>query len=125
MKARFVGQCRRATRRLNLAASTTSPADNYTPIGMNVANGPAAVALNLRVSRSFGIGPRLESPDSGNQIWWGDAALTAGVEADAAAWADRVDQVEGLAEVLVRGRSGWRRRRPARHVRRRQHRPQI
>jgi len=45
----------------------TSPADNYTPIGMNVANGPAAVALNLRVSRSFGIGPRLESPDSGNQ----------------------------------------------------------
>ena len=39
----------------------TQPAANYTPVGMNLANGPSAVALNLRLSRSFGIGPRLES----------------------------------------------------------------
>jgi hypothetical protein len=39
----------------------TLPPSNYTPVGINLGNGPAAVALNLRVSRSFGIGPRLES----------------------------------------------------------------
>jgi len=42
----------------------TTPANDYTPIGMNPGHGPAAVALNLRISRSFGIGPRIES--SGN-----------------------------------------------------------
>ena len=44
----------------------TTPADNYTPIGMNLGNGPAAVALNLRISRAFGVGPKLESSNSGN-----------------------------------------------------------
>jgi hypothetical protein len=39
----------------------TTPSDNYTPIGINSLNGPASVALNLRVSRAFGIGPKLES----------------------------------------------------------------
>jgi carboxypeptidase family protein len=43
----------------------TMPSDDYTPIGMNLGNGPAAVALNLRVSRAFGIGPRLESSNAG------------------------------------------------------------
>jgi carboxypeptidase family protein len=43
----------------------TTPANNYTPIGMNLGNGPAAVALNLRVSRSFGVGPKIEP--SGDQ----------------------------------------------------------
>ena len=38
----------------------TMPADNYTPIGMNLGNGPAAVAVNLRISRAFGIGPKIE-----------------------------------------------------------------
>jgi Carboxypeptidase regulatory-like domain len=44
----------------------TTPADEYTPIGMNLGNGPAAVALNLRLSRSFGVGPRLESSNARN-----------------------------------------------------------
>ena len=39
----------------------TTPANNYTPMGANVANGPAAVALNFRLSRSFGIGPKVET----------------------------------------------------------------
>jgi Carboxypeptidase regulatory-like domain len=45
----------------------TIPATGYTPIGMNLGNGPAAVALNLRVSRSFGIGPRIESAGAHSQ----------------------------------------------------------
>jgi hypothetical protein len=44
----------------------TTPSDSYTPIGMNLGNGPAAVALNLRVSRAFGVGPRLESSGARN-----------------------------------------------------------
>ena len=44
----------------------TQPAANYTPLGMNLGNGPSAVALNLRLSRAFGIGPRLESSNTGN-----------------------------------------------------------
>jgi Carboxypeptidase regulatory-like domain len=45
----------------------TLPASNsYAPIGMNLGNGPAAVAVNLRVSRTFGIGPRIESASSAN-----------------------------------------------------------
>jgi hypothetical protein len=39
----------------------TTPANGYTPIPVNLGNGPAAVAVNLRVSRSFGIGPKLAS----------------------------------------------------------------
>lgn len=42
----------------------TTPLDNYTPLGMNLGTGPAAVALNLRLSRAFGIGPRLEGSGS-------------------------------------------------------------
>ncbi len=38
----------------------TTPDAGYTPIGMNLGNGPAAVALNLRLSRSIGIGPRTQ-----------------------------------------------------------------
>src|ERR1039458_9967294 len=30
-------------------------------VGANIGNGPAAVAVNLRVSRGFGIGPKVES----------------------------------------------------------------
>jgi len=32
---------------------------SYTPIPVNLGNGPAAVAVNLRISRSFGVGPKL------------------------------------------------------------------
>lgn len=36
----------------------TQPSAIYTPVAANLGNGPAAVALNLRLSRSFGIGPK-------------------------------------------------------------------
>ena len=39
----------------------TTPASGYTPIPVNLGNGPAAVAVNLRVSRAIGIGPKLVS----------------------------------------------------------------
>jgi len=47
----------------------TTPAIGYTPIPVNLGNGPAALAVNLRISRAIGIGPKLVSattpPDSG------------------------------------------------------------
>lgn len=47
----------------------TTPPSGYTPIPVNLGNGPAAVAVNLRVSKAFGIGPKLVSatpqPDGG------------------------------------------------------------
>ncbi len=39
----------------------TNTADGSTPIPINMANGPAAVAVNLRISRAFGIGPKVAS----------------------------------------------------------------
>jgi len=39
----------------------TQPGPNDTRIPVNVGNGPAAVAVNLRISRGFGIGPKLAS----------------------------------------------------------------
>jgi hypothetical protein len=39
----------------------TTPASGYTPIPVNLGNSPAAVAVNLRVSRAIGIGPKLVS----------------------------------------------------------------
>jgi hypothetical protein len=39
-------------------------ADGSTPIPINMANGPAAVAVNLRVSRAFGIGPKSASTNN-------------------------------------------------------------
>jgi hypothetical protein len=46
----------------------TIPQPGETIIPGNMGNGPAAVAMNLRISRAFGIGPKLESaggPSSG------------------------------------------------------------
>jgi hypothetical protein len=47
----------------------TIPAAGYTPIPVNLGNGPAAVAVNMRISKAFGIGPKLVSatprPDGG------------------------------------------------------------
>jgi hypothetical protein len=37
----------------------TEPTSSETPLAYNLGNGPAAVAVNLRVSRAFGIGPKL------------------------------------------------------------------
>ncbi len=37
-----------------------TPTNGVIPIGINSGNGPAAVALNLRLSRAFGIGPKTE-----------------------------------------------------------------
>ena len=42
-----------------LDTDPASPGQSYTPIPINLGNGPAGVALNLRVSRSFGVGPKL------------------------------------------------------------------
>jgi hypothetical protein len=36
----------------------TTPAGGYTPIPINMGNGPASVAVNLRISRSWGLGPK-------------------------------------------------------------------
>ena len=36
----------------------TTPAGGYTPIPINMGKGPAAVAVNLRISRSWGLGPK-------------------------------------------------------------------
>jgi hypothetical protein len=36
-----------------------APVGSYTPIPINLGNGPAAFALNLRVSRAIGFGPKL------------------------------------------------------------------
>jgi hypothetical protein len=42
----------------------TDPQPGETIIPVNLGNGPAAVALNLRVTRGFGIGPRIEGSGS-------------------------------------------------------------
>jgi hypothetical protein len=36
----------------------TEPTGTYTPIPINMGSGPAAVAVNLRISRSWGLGPK-------------------------------------------------------------------
>jgi hypothetical protein len=43
----------------------TDPQPGETIIPANLGNGPAAVAVNLRVSRGFGIGPRMEGGGGG------------------------------------------------------------
>ena len=43
----------------------TVPQPGETPIPANIANGPAAVAVNLRVSRTWGIGPETGTPGGG------------------------------------------------------------
>jgi hypothetical protein len=45
----------------------TNPQPGEALLGMNKGNGPAAVAVNLRISRSFGIGPKLESSNANGQ----------------------------------------------------------
>jgi hypothetical protein len=45
----------------------TKPAAGYTPIPVNRGTGPATVAFNLAISRSFGVGPKLESANNQNQ----------------------------------------------------------
>jgi hypothetical protein len=44
-----------------LDTDPAGPGQSYTPIGINLGTGPAAVALNLRISRAWGIGPKLAS----------------------------------------------------------------
>lgn len=39
-----------------------TPAPGETPVTYNIGNSPSSVAVNMRVSRSFGIGPEVESP---------------------------------------------------------------
>jgi hypothetical protein len=42
-----------------------TPASGYTPVPINMGNGPAAVAVNLRVSRTWGFGPKIGSTSGG------------------------------------------------------------
>jgi hypothetical protein len=44
----------------------TIPQPGENIISGNMGNGPAAVAVNLRISRAFGIGPKLESAGGSN-----------------------------------------------------------
>ena len=39
------------------------PQDGENIIPINIGNGPAAVAVNLRIGRSFGVGPKVQSPN--------------------------------------------------------------
>jgi hypothetical protein len=48
-----------------LDTDPASPGQSYTPIPINLGNGPAGVALNLRLSRSFGIGPKTAATAQG------------------------------------------------------------
>jgi hypothetical protein len=49
----------------SLGCFNTMPGQNDTLVPANMGNGPAGVALNLRVSRSFGIGPKLAAGENG------------------------------------------------------------
>ena len=42
-----------------LDTESAGPGQTYTPIPINLGTGPAAVAVNLRITRAFGIGPKL------------------------------------------------------------------
>ncbi len=42
-----------------LDTEPASPGQTYTPIPINEGTGPASVTVNLRISRAFGIGPKL------------------------------------------------------------------
>lgn len=48
---------------LDTNASTTNPPSGEKLLTKNAGTGPAAVAVNLRISRSFGIGPKLAKVD--------------------------------------------------------------
>jgi hypothetical protein len=43
----------------------TQPAESDARVPVNLGNGPAAFALNLRISRGFGLGPKLASATTG------------------------------------------------------------
>jgi hypothetical protein len=45
----------------------TQPASGYTPIPVNLGNSPASVVMNLRISRAFGVGPKLSAKTSASQ----------------------------------------------------------
>ncbi len=48
----------------NFGALDMDPKSGETLLPANLGNGPAAVAVNLRVSRAFGLGPKLESANA-------------------------------------------------------------
>jgi hypothetical protein len=60
----------------------TVPQPGETLLPINFGNGPAAVAVNLRVSRSFGIGPKTAPVNSGNNA--GGASPIGGIGGGAA-----------------------------------------
>jgi hypothetical protein len=42
-----------------------TPGQAYSPVPINFGTGPAQVSVNLRVSKTFGLGPRLERASGG------------------------------------------------------------
>jgi hypothetical protein len=56
----------------------TIPQAGETIIPYNLGTGPAAVAMNLRVGRSFGFGPKLTTPDQNNSGHSGGGGRGAG-----------------------------------------------
>ena len=47
-----------------LDTEPAGPGQTYTPIPINPGTGPASVTVNLRVSRAFGIGPKIDAATS-------------------------------------------------------------
>jgi len=45
----------------------TAPQPGESLLPVNVGNGPASIAVNLRMSRSFGVGPKVEAPAATNR----------------------------------------------------------
>ncbi len=56
----------------------TNPQAGETVLPSELGNGPAAVAVNLRVSRSFGIGPKVASPSGPNRPGGGPGGFGGG-----------------------------------------------
>ncbi|MGB6975099.1 MAG: carboxypeptidase regulatory-like domain-containing protein [Terracidiphilus sp.] len=48
-----------------------TPQAGETLVPVNMGNSPASFAFNLRVSRRFGIGPKVENGNAGGQMWHG------------------------------------------------------
>jgi hypothetical protein len=51
-----------------LDTDPAGPGESYTPIPINLGNGPAAFALNLRVSRAIGFGPKLAKGETSGPV---------------------------------------------------------
>ena len=80
---------------------STEPTGSYTPIPINLGTGPAAVAVNLRISRAFGLGPKVSSTNNQDNGGGPAAGHLQEAEADAAALAEADPAVVLAREVLA------------------------